>query len=362
MTDPLYQFDESRLALCPELYSRLHNTFPGGVIIANQGENFHCGSGLSFGGQRFTSVYHSGEYYRVNCPFCQDTRHRLWINHMYGQPDVNRRPMRFLAICYNEGCMQDPEKWRRLNDAIFGFRNASERRQQQFAVRPPEWDTGALQLAEPPGRVIPMSHLARSMPNHLAVQYMCGERHYTTHMFDHYSIGFCEHANPKFPAAQNRIVFPIYMDGQMVGWQARYIGTTDWRTTPKYYGLPGMKKRRMLYNFDYAKDKPFVVIVEGPTDSNVVGDCSVALMGKSMSMYQYQLILNQWAGKPVILILDPDAREEMRGILTDMRHNDVVVVEVLLPEGYDCGDYDRTSLWNIIYAQTRSRGVILPAA
>ena len=25
-----------------------------------------------------------GEYYRIACPFCLDTRHRLWINHRWG--------------------------------------------------------------------------------------------------------------------------------------------------------------------------------------------------------------------------------------------------------------------------------------
>lgn len=146
----------------------------------------------------------------------------------------------------------------------------------------------------------------------------------------------------------------------MVGWQARYLGTADWHVIPKYYGLPGMKKRLMLYNYDNAIDKPFVVVVEGPTDVHVVGDHAVAILGKNMSRYQYLRILNTWPGKPVILILDPDAREEMRSTVADMRANDVVVVEVNLPDGFDCGDYDRRTIWNIIHSQAAQRGVILP--
>lgn len=359
--DPLYQIDESQYCLCPQLYLKLRDTFAGGVIIANQGEPIQMSSPWASDGRRFTSIHHSGEYYRVNCPFCQDTRHRLWINHMYGQPDANGKPMRFLATCYNEDCLGNFENWKRLNDAIFGMRNRNDRRQPAFALNQAEWlDPNDIRPAEAPGQLIPVSQLARSMPGHPAVQYLCNDRRYSTHVLDHYNISFCSHAHPRFREAQGRAVFPIIMGGQMVGWQARYLGTADWHVIPKYYGLPGMKKRLMLYNYDNAIDKPFVVVVEGPTDVHVVGDHAVAILGKNMSRYQYLRILNTWPGKPVILILDPDAREEMRSTVADMRANDVVVVEVNLPDGFDCGDYDRRTIWNIIHSQAAQRGVILP--
>lgn len=362
MSDGLYVLDESRHVLCPDLYNQLRNNFPGGVIIANQGEGCSQSSARRPDGQVFTSIHHSGEYYRVNCPFCRDQRHRLWVNHMYGQPDANGRPMRFLATCYNEDCLDNWENRSRFNRVIFGFRNANERNTQSFRVELGEYvDPSSLQTAEPPGQVTPMSQLARAMPNHPAVQYMCQQRHYTLHMLDHYEVGFCTYA-PKYPEAAGRIIFPIRMNSQLVGWQARYVGSADWRVIPKYYGLPGMRKRLLLYNYDNAKAAPFVVLVEGVTDTHVVGDTSCALLGKSLSIYQMTLILSTWQGKPIIMILDPDAREESRSAISDLRQNNAVVVEVVLPDGYDCGDYDRRSLWNIIYNQCQAQGVILPRA
>ncbi len=362
MSDQLYQIDESRHTLCPELYTQLRANFPGGVIIANQGEGCSLSSSRKGDGSIFTSIHHSGEYYRVNCPFCRDTRHRLWVNHMFGQSDANGRAMRFLATCYNESCLDDFSNRKRFNDVIFGFRNANERRTQRFALNQGEWiDPTNLAPVEVPGQVIPMSQLARSMPNHVAVDYMVRQRHYSLQMLDHYEIGYCTYA-PRFPEAAGRIIFPIRMNGQLVGWQARYIGTTDWKVTPKYYGMPGMRKRVMLYNYDKAKDKPFVVIVEGPTDCHVVGDTGVAIMGKNLSQYQSVLTLNTWTSKPIVLIFDPDAREEMQATVADLRENNAVVVEVVLPGEYDCGDYDRRTLWNIIHAQANQMGVILPAA
>lgn len=360
MTDQLYTIDESRLVLCPELYNILRNNFQGGVRIANQGEGCTQSSSWRQDGTLFTSIHHSGEYYRVNCPFCRDTRYRLWINHMYGQSDANGRSMKFLATCYNdERCLDDYENRRKLDRIIFGFRNVSERR-IPFGLNQGEWiDPSQMVKAEPPGQVIPMSQLARSMPDHPAVQYLVHQRRYSLASLDRYEIGFCTYA-PRYPAAAGRIIFPIRMNRELVGWQARYIGTTDWRHTPKYYGLPGMRKRLMLYNYDNAKDKPFVVMVEGVTDVHVVGDTSVGLLGKNMSIYQSTMALSTWTGKPFILLLDPDARDEMRSTVENLISNGVVVVEVYLPDGYDCGDYDRRTIWNIIHTQTRARGVVLP--
>ncbi len=360
MVEQLYIINEGTRALNAGLYSQLRDNFPGGVIIANPGEGCHTSSQRRADGSYYTAIHHSGEYYRVNCPFCHDTRHRLWVNHMYGQPDAAGRSMKFLATCYNEQCLDSFDNRKRFHDSIFGFKNVSERRRQQFTVQRATWaDPTQMGVVAPPGTIIPLSRLVESMPYHKAVTYLCGERRYTTQMLLHYDISYCTHS-VNYPAAVDRIIFPIRMRDNLVGWQARYIGTTDWKTTPKYYGLPGMKKKYMLYNYDNAKDKPFVVLVEGATDCHVVGDYSVALLGKHLSGSQMELVLNTWAGKPIVLIFDPDAREDMRSTVADLQQCGAIVIEIVLPGNYDCGDYDRHTLWNIIYTQSRAMGVQLP--
>ena len=54
------------------------------------------------------SITYSGEYYSVNCPHCSDTRHRMTVNHMYGQPDPvdSARRMTWLVHCFNEDCFK----------------------------------------------------------------------------------------------------------------------------------------------------------------------------------------------------------------------------------------------------------------
>ena len=86
----------------------------------------------------------------------------------------------------------------------------------------------------------------------------------------------------------------------------------------------------------------------------------MAIFGKSLSQYQAPSLLNTWHKKPIILLFDHDAQAEMATSAANLRANDAVVVEARLPAGYDPGDYDRRTLWNIIDAQARAVGVILP--
>ena len=65
--------------LCPELYFKLKKLF-GQVHVNNRGVGMVMRP--SSNGERPTSIV-NGEYYRVCCPFCKETRHRLYINHRW---------------------------------------------------------------------------------------------------------------------------------------------------------------------------------------------------------------------------------------------------------------------------------------
>ncbi len=196
-------------------------------------------------------------------------------------------------------------------------------------------------------------------PNHPAVQYMMVKRRYSRALLDYYGVGYCVEASPEYRTAYNRIIIPVWFRNEYVGWQARYIDEPP-DGCPKYYTCPGMAKSQLLYNFDRACNLPFVVLVEGVTDAWAVGDHAVALLGKTMSMHQRALLQAYWQGKPVVLLLDPDAREEMTGIIDLLlTTGGSPVIQVLLPEGYDAGDYDRTTIMNIIHTQATAAKITL---
>lgn len=356
--DPGYVMPEAP-PLCKELYLRLQARF-GTVKVASQGEEM-TGSIVSdpTNGRRYWSVATWGETYRVNCKFCNDTRYRLWISHRFGQPNPAdpRRPSKFYGICFNEDCLQQPGNREELFDLVWGVRN------RNITHEPPVITPG-LKHTEPlrevawPGAMTPLWRLD---DRHPAWVYMAGDRGFDRNTAVTYNLHFCTEASAAYPLATNRIVAPFTQFGMMVGWQGRYTKDPPPRGVPKYYTMPGMAKRCILYNHDRSKDHPFVVVFEGITDVWRFGDPSVAICGKTMSTGQRLLLQRTWLNKPLVICLDPEARDESAGILHELnRSNANPVVNVTLQEGWDPALYETRALWDTIYSQARQIGVELP--
>lgn len=345
--------------LCPMLYRALQERL-GAVKLASPGESFQAAWVPNPAlGRMVLSIASPGEYYRVSCPYCNDSRQRLWVNHMFAQTDSNNRRMSYLAHCYNEDCLSRPGMRAQFEDLILGMRNVRERR--MMVVREGRNDPVGLFDAEPPGTCLSLTQLYDRNPNHKAVQYMLGERRYTFDMLQKYQVEYCLEAKPQYQTAQDRIIFPIHFDGRCVGWQARFIGEINWSlyNTPKYYTLPGFHKRLCLYNYDVAKHKDFVVVVEGVTDVHTGGDHFVALLGKSLSQHQRMLLLNIGERKPIIFLLDPGTREEVEGMIASITNAPGFhpVISIDLPGDLDPGQYARSALWNVVTAEANRRGL-----
>jgi hypothetical protein len=345
--------------LCPELYVRLAQRYHGGVKVANQGMAM-CGRLLrESDGQQYWSVTSWGETYRINCPFCNDTRHRLWLPHRFGQPDP-ANPQRlgmFYGICFNEDCLRDYDNRRRLYDSVFGVHNRNTLREPPRIAAGEIQDT-RLSEVEWPGHVVPLWQLEDT---HVAWQYLAGARHFDRNVAQTYQLHLCLQADERYRPAAQRIIAPVIQFGMRVGWQGRYIGDTPSKAVPKYYTRPGMPVRNILYNHDRSVDYPFVVVFEGITDVWRFGDPSVAIFGKTLNHGQRLLLQQSWAGKPIVLCLDPEAREESAGILWELARSDTnPIVDVSLEPGRDPAQYETDVLWNIIYTQARAIGVRLP--
>lgn len=55
----------------------------------------------------------------MNCPWCLDTRQRLYINHQWGEPDpVTGGKKLHLAHCFNEGCVDSYPRQKALYDRV----------------------------------------------------------------------------------------------------------------------------------------------------------------------------------------------------------------------------------------------------
>lgn len=70
-----------------------------------------------------TSHISGGEQYAVNCPFCGDTRHRLYISHMWNQiietsNHVKYHCSKHLIRCFNEDCQRKEENFNQLCEKL----------------------------------------------------------------------------------------------------------------------------------------------------------------------------------------------------------------------------------------------------
>jgi hypothetical protein len=147
------------------------------------------------------------------------------------------------------------------------------------------------------------------------------------------------------------------MDGQLVGWQCRFIGDIDWKRAgmAKYYTRPGMPKRLMFYNYDQAKNYPLVVLTEGISDVWAVGPQAVAMLGKKLHASQERLLCDTWGEGVLVVMLDPDARDETDKLVQRLESKFAGgVVPVYLDE-QDPGDLDRDVIWSIISEELKSR-------
>lgn len=345
--------------LCPALYRRLEERF-GTVHIANEGEKLittgvtsailssRSAQGRGGTGTRpREEVLHAGEYYRVCCPKCRDTRYRLWINHR-----AHQYP--WLVVCYNEKCYGTVQARDALLFSIFNSRPP-----KNLKINPGREDSGVLAATSLPDGTVPLRNLPLS---HHANDYLDSRGYDPWVLSDVYGVGYCS-SSQQFPQVSDRIVIPIHMEGKLVGWQGRYIGEENWKSSPfpKYYGKPGMPKRLMLYNHDVAASHPFVVIEEGTTDVWSTGPMAMGLLGKTISFTQGRILaFEPFRRKPIVLMLDPDAYLETEAAADELRqtHPGGLVV-VNLPDGMDPGKFTPEVNLSLIHAAAKEQGVKL---
>jgi hypothetical protein len=349
--------------LNPKLYRILKQRF-GKVVISNEGQrmvvrNFPDPTDMKKTQER---IIDSGEYYCVNCPFCNDTRHRLYVNYRWNTYDADGRVYgRKLIHCFNEEC--DMYHFQDQLQAYIARRPKMSRSLKDVDIyREPMWKDVGL-----PGLCVPLDQLP---PESQALTYLRGRNfdpaelskiwnvHYCLSC-DEDEYGFVPGTKALSRMVRGRIIFPIHWNDMTVGWQARAVGDAH----VKYYTMPGLHRNYMLYNGDRARKYDFGVVVEGVLDAIRVGPQAVALFGNTMSGRQRELILSYWGSGGMCIMLDPDAVKQTERIskMIDPRSFRWGSFVMPLPPGKDPGDMDREVLWEMIVNYARTRSIRLTA-
>jgi DNA primase len=125
-----------------------------------------------------------------------------------------------------------------------------------------------------------------------------------------------------------RVIFPVYQEGKLVGYQGRAIDKVDERF--KAINSEGFRRDSMVMFLDQVSPRSHIIIAEGPVDAlkfDSVGN-SIATMGKLVTDKQVDLIKSKQPSS-VYLALDDDAYEEMTEL---SRKFDVPIFKVDVPK------------------------------
>lgn len=165
------------------------------------------------------------------------------------------------------------------------------------------------------------------------------------------------HYHPK----ERRVIFPVYVDGSLIGWQARTTEATEVANEDtgeefkilKIRTSRGLPRDKCVMFQDRLKGSDHVVLCEGPVDAIKAHLCggNVASMGKSVSRGQIELIRSSGV-KKVYLALDPDAQAEMTRLCKEF--GDLEVYQMLAPAPYkDLGEMPLELVRHVFETATR---------
>lgn len=299
-----------------------------------------------------------GETYTVCCPFCRDSRYRLYIGHLWGYADdVFATRYWWMCKCFNEECVTSHE--RRLHLAGMLFQEA------YFSRGPFGGDvlnralySTARREAVAPGPVTLLEHL---QPDHPARVYLQQRDppFDPVYISREYRVGYCPEARPEFAMATHRLIIPVFREGHFYGWQARMLRDSVSKRIPKYYTMPGMSTSGWLYNFDRARTQSHLVLCEGVTDAWRYGPEAVALFGKSLSAAHAELIVRYCSHLPVVVLFDGSAVEESRKAMERLRDRVHRVVRIQLDTTLDPGKVPTSALRRAVAEAAGQHGVFL---
>ena len=302
-----------------------------------------------------------GEQYAVSCPYCHDSRQRLYVSHMWDAEFVSQN-CRYhcsdrLVHCFNEQCMDNPIH---RQDLVNKLRLAMG--------EVTEIDENEISESESP-QVNELAHQCKMPDDFKSLTDACTPIEVLTYLHERgfdpewlatrWGVGWVP-CHGKF--AHPMIVIPVYQNGEFWFWQGRLVpldgqpdgplerDMTTGKPYPKYYFPHGVKKAWALYNLDKARTHETVFVVEGVTDAWAVGEAAVARFGKELSMAQLRLLTTQCFGKHIIIVPDSDDPQALdaaraEAMRMELQSAFASVKLSLLPEGIDPGDlikrYDR---------------------
>jgi len=264
--------------------------------------------------------------------------------------------MMFLAICYNEGCLEQRDNYKnfieKMDDITFRETEVKQGRIVSEAARE----------VMMPGRCTLLSDLPES---HAACVYVRSRGFDPDLLAKKFQVSVCHES--RYSIARNRLIIPIFDGGKLKGWQARHVGELDWKgpnrkgLPPKYFSCPDSDFRsRCIYNFERMSAWQTGIIVEGPTDAWNFGAMSGCIFGNTMTEFQRRKFVSVFRDRTAVLLLDPEEFDsKTTGKLIEFFEEKMPgrFCAVKLPEGTDPGSLNRDFLKQYVKEAAAEKGV-----
>lgn len=139
----------------------------------------------------------------------------------------------------------------------------------------------------------------------------------------------------------NRIVYKDYTD--------MFTARTFTGQPNRYYNPPNSRKSKILFNLHNIPPNPdYIILNEGPLNSIIAGDYSVASYGKILSNAQFRLI-KELNPKEIYISYDTDAEEQSEVLCKKfLAYTDIVPHKVMLPDNKDAVDLGHERYLDIV--------------
>ena len=158
------------------------------------------------------------------------------------------------------------------------------------------------------------------------------------------SLAVAKEYGVRFDPVQERVIFPIVIEGVLRGWQGRLIRTIKYtdkkgreREVPKAHTdiTEGWGGKVLMFH-DRLKKVRHGIITEGPFDALKCHLCggNTATMGKGVSTEQLDIYVRHFGLRRLYLGLDEDAAEDMMRIARELTwYKDMEVFHLATPPG-----------------------------
>jgi len=249
-------------------------------------------------GEKHSTVLERGEHYNVSCPLCGDTRQRMSVSYMWlAKEFMTNNRQTHLVHCYNEECegLRKSEFYGKVLEAIekyeLGILPSTDIVSSRTVSR-------QRQKIELPNGCVPLSSLPQS---HVAHQFLNTKYSIpSSYIAKAYEVQWTETFDERYPAARNRIIFPIRnMDGELVAWQGRSLSVKD---KLKWFLPAGFMKT--FYNGYRVSPVNTPIIAEGITSAIACGPNGIAIFGKQLNSLRASEMGEKWGS--VVIATDPE--------------------------------------------------------